>query len=141
MVISQHHVSYKNRFQVWALVGLVLAWALLTAGCLQLNDYDRLKFNLGFPPGPPPPAASAGGAGLASKLAGLGLVLTGVALAGRRWRRLHREGAQAEAVDREDLALLRTARDALLYLLRKRFTKLRVVSLADFQRRRGARGP
>lgn len=141
MVISQYHVSYRKHFPVWALGGLVLAWALLAAGCLHLNEYDRLKFNLGVMPGPPPPMVSACDVGLVPKMAGLGLVFTGITLAGWRWRRLRREGARAEAMDREDLALLRTARDAMVYLLRKRFTQLRVVSLADFQRRRGRGGP
>jgi hypothetical protein len=142
MDISQHHFGHKSRLRAGWLGGLVLTWALLAPGCLHLNEYDRLKFNLGAPAGPPPPAATpAGGAGWGRAVAGPGLALLGIALAGWRWRRLRRQGAQAQPVDREDLALIRTARDALVYLLRKRFTRLGVVALADFQRRRKARGP
>ena len=123
-------------------VGLALVWTLAASGCLHLNDYDRLRFDGGPRLASPLAAAASGGDfGLARGLAGLGLALAGIALAGRRWLRLRREGDQAEAVDREDLALIRTARDALVYLLRKRFARLKVVSLADFQSRRGPRGP
>lgn len=123
-------------------MGVVLVWTLLAAGCLHLNEYDRLKFSLGALPGPPPEAAArVDSMGWARWTAGLGLVLLGVAWVGRRWWRLRREGGRAQPLDREDLALVRTARDALLYLLGKRFTRLGVVWLADFQRRRGTRGP
>ncbi|MCA1906508.1 MAG: hypothetical protein LDL11_07965 [Desulfarculus sp.] len=119
---------------------MLLLAALLAAGCIHVYDFERLKISGGVPAGPPTPVAdNPGAAGLAGKATGLGLALAGIGLAGRRWLRLRRQGAPARALDREDLALIRTARDALIYLLRKRFRWLGVAILADHRRWRGGR--
>lgn len=79
-----------------------------------------------WPPPPPPPGRDAATLGLYLVLALLLLLLVGVGLAARRaWRR----GGDRLPLDREDQALLRTARDALVYLIKRRMKRLRVVAL------------
>lgn len=139
--MRQYRISHNRR--PWpGLAGLVLLGALLAAGCIHLNDFERLKISGGFSAGSSPLAADDSGVkGLAGKATGLGLALVGIGLAGRRWLRLRREGALSQALDREDLALIRTSRDALAYLLRKRFARLRVAIPPDQRRWRGRREP
>lgn len=109
-------------------------------GCLHLRE-----------PAPPWPLETALAARPAAVKSGRGhLILTVVAAVvglialgwtGARRRRLRREAGLAgepgrgAALDREDLALLRTARDALAFLVRKQLARFRVITLADFRLR------
>ncbi|ADK86627.1 DNA repair protein RadC [Desulfarculus baarsii DSM 2075] len=52
--------------------------------------------------------------------------------------REERRGALGPPLSREELALYRTAREALSFLIKKRLRALRVVSLEAFRLRRGA---
>ncbi|MCB2225719.1 MAG: hypothetical protein KQH53_03495 [Desulfarculaceae bacterium] len=77
-----------------------------------------------WPPPPPPPPTDHATLGLYLALALLFLLFVGVGLAARRaWLRA---GGLAP-LDREDAALLRTARDALTYLVRRRARRLRLM--------------
>jgi hypothetical protein len=75
-------------------------------------------------------------------VAGLGVlaVLGALAWLARRifWQGAGDGGGQGAVVDREDLALLRTARQAMGFLLSKRLKQFKVVALADWLRGRGA---
>ncbi len=90
--------------------------ALFLTGCLQLSDRLPPPWPGEAPAGFPAAPAEAGSAW--PLLLGC-LALAGLAVA---WRRLRREGSERLGLDREDLALLRTARDALAILLRKKRT-------------------
>lgn len=63
-----------------------------------------------------------------------GSLLAAARLLGRGRR--HAGGAAALRLDREDVALLRTARDALGYLVRRRMARHNVVPLEQWRRRR-----
>jgi hypothetical protein len=95
-------------------VALILLAALCAgAGCLHLA------------PQPPPAAWGLGltrpapaGAGAVGPAAAAAAVLLAAAWVGWRW--LRPRGAAARPPDREDLALLRTAKDALAMLISRR---------------------
>ncbi|BEQ16774.1 hypothetical protein FAK_38400 [Desulfoferula mesophila] len=77
-----------------------------------------------WPPAPPPSVSESSSLGLYLLLGLAGLLLLGLGLA--FWRvRQRREDCLP--LDREDQALLRTARDALGYLIKRRMRRLRLV--------------
>ncbi len=81
----------------------------------------RVAPPVGWPPSPPPPSEP--------RALGLYLIL-GVLLilfmwVGLRARRTRLRRAGLAALDREEAALLRTARDALRFLVRRRLGRLR----------------
>lgn len=140
MDICQHQISYKIRR-----AALTAALVCLLAGCPgclhQREPAPRWPKEAVLAP-PPSPAAEPGHH-LALSLAVAGLTLTSLGVGYARRRRLAREGlgvGRTLALDREDLALIRTARDALAFLVRKQMARLRVVSLAEFRRRRSPPG-
>ncbi|MCF8033860.1 MAG: hypothetical protein K9K66_17590 [Desulfarculaceae bacterium] len=92
----------------------------VSGGCLVLRAAPPPT----WPPPPPPPGRDGTSLGLYLGLGLLVLLLVGAGLAARRvWRR----GGGLAALDREDAALLRTARDALGYLVRRRTRRLRLI--------------
>lgn len=68
----------------------------------------------------------------------LALLLVLAAVFGLGRRDDGRRGRGGPPLSREELALYRTARDALSFLIKKRLRALRVVSLEAFRLRRGA---
>ncbi|MBI4798625.1 MAG: hypothetical protein HY794_07815 [Desulfarculus sp.] len=124
------------------MAGLALLAALvpLLLGCLHLREPLERPNGLDLPP-LVSPGLGRGLPGTASPLWGLGagaLVLGGVGYGLRRWRRAWRQAGQGVPLDREDLALLRTAWDALGFLANKKMSGLKVVSLALHRQRSSA---
>lgn len=135
-----NHKNYKGRWgQAWRWL-VVLALPLALSGCLHLA-------------GPQPRAAREGpfreslsGGGPAREEGHLAWWLAtalplGLGLGWRVWARRRRRTPasparrpQAALLDREDLALLRTARDALGFFMRKHLGRMRVVSMAAWRR-------
>ncbi|MBI5522912.1 MAG: hypothetical protein HY910_09800 [Desulfarculus sp.] len=109
-------------------------------GCLHLREPLERPSGLDLPP-LVSPALGRGLPATASPLWGLGagvLILGGVGYGLRRWRQAWRQAGQGVPLDREDLALLRTARDAIGFLAHKKLNGLKVVSLALHRRRRSS---
>lgn len=143
MDICQHQISYKTRR-----TALAAALVILLAGCpgcLRLREPAPVwPVEAALAPRPAPAGETRHHLALSLSVAALALSTLGWSWARRR--RLAREDLQARrtgravALDREDLALIRTARDALAFLVRKQLARFRVVSLADYRRRRGPPG-
>ncbi|MFH1035270.1 MAG: hypothetical protein V1806_12245 [Pseudomonadota bacterium] len=117
-------------------LGLILLPSL--PSCLHLRETLERPVSLDLPLAGPGPEQITAEANRISSVGVWLLTLGGLAYGLGRWRRAWREAGKATPLDREDLALLRTARDALSYLARKQAGRLRVVSLAL---RRGRRKP
>lgn len=139
--------QYRLRYNFLRSVGLALAALLLAAlaGCVHLREHTAQ-----WPSEPSlsqrhaPAVEPAHHLALSLAVAALALVSLGWSWARRR--RLARQSlaaagqGRAASLDREDLALIRTARDALSFLVRKQLARFKVVALADFRRRRGGAG-
>lgn len=108
-----------NPFKKFACLSCLAALLGAAPGCLALRSRPAPA----WPPPPPPPPTDGATLGLYLALALLLLLLVGVGLA--VGRALRRSGGLAP-LDREDAALLRTARDALAYLVRRRARRLRL---------------
>ncbi len=116
--------------------GLLMLPSLL--GCLALREPLERPSSLNpHPPGPGPGQITTEVRRIFNAGAWL-LTLGGLAYGLGRARRAWREAGKATPLDREDLALLRTARDALSFLVRKQASRLKVVSLALRRQRRGS---
>lgn len=143
MDICQHQISYI--FQRAALAAALICLLAGCPGCLHPRE-PAPRWPKEAVLAPPPSPAAEPGHHLALSLAVAVLALTSLGVSYARRRRLAREGmtcgrsGRTLALDREDLALIRTARDALAFLLRKQMARLRVVSLAEFRRRRSPPG-
>ena len=124
---------------------LALLLALLLAGPVGcLHQAELLERSLAGPmvesssgPSPHGPSRPVNPLPVLACILGLG----GVGLLLRRCRRGSRRAGQEDGepsgLDREDLALLRTARDALTLLVQKQFRRLRVVWLEQPRPGRG----
>lgn len=140
-IISQpEKISLKRQLK-WRVAGLALLAALgaASAGCLHVHESPPINFaGLGWNAlaAPPPPVEPSPSWLLAWPLS-LALAL---AYAGRRLLRARRAAArritQGRGLDREDLALARTARDALSLLVRRQMRRWGVVVLEEFRGRR-----
>ncbi len=107
----------RRRWHQALLAWLPVLW-VFSPGCVLLISPPPAPPAAIAPPAPWVQASGGGGVWLAAALLGLGMAWC----LGRRLARARREGAGP--LDREDLALLRTARDALRFLLRKRSRRL-----------------
>ena len=118
MDICQSFFIYLKRNLSRAALCVLLA--LGGPGCVAL----RLPAPSAWPPAPPPPARDPQTLGLYLLLGFLLVLFVWVGLLARRaWQRGH----GASPLDREEAALLRTARDALAYLAQRRLSRLRLV--------------
>lgn len=139
-IISQLKYISLKRQSGPRLAGLALLALLGTAsgGCLHIHENTPINLaSLGWTAlGAPPPAEACPSWLLAGPLT------LALAYAGRRLLRARRSAAQRIAqgrnLDREDLALARTARDALSLLVRRQMRRWGVVLLEEF--RRGGKG-
>ena len=128
----------RHRGRPWAVLALVMVLAPATQGCLYLRE--------------PPPRPGLSGALVArpagptakpSPVLGFGAVLAwGLSLGGLGglwlWtRRAWRLASRARGLDREDLALLRTARDALSLLAAKQASRFKALCLRGPPRAQG----
>lgn len=102
-------------------IAALLAAGAFMSGCLVL----RLSPPQQIWPPPPPPAQDPASLGLHLSLVLLTLLLL---LAGFWARRAWRRAGEGLPLDREDQALLRTARDALVYLIKRRLKRVRLVA-------------
>lgn len=91
------------------------------SGCLvlRLNPPQPV-----WPPAPPPPSQDAATLGLYLILV---LLLVLLVLAGLAARRAWRQAGESLPLDQEDQALLRTARDALVFVIKRRMRRARLV--------------
>ncbi len=134
--------GYMKVARLWRwLLPALLASCLL--GCLPLREAQAPGPDLGlsFQAEYGAPAAGKEGHGLGLWWGLLGSGLAGYILVWRvkqLWRQWQEECGGAAHLDREDVALLRTAREALVFLLRKRLRQRKVVGLAWFRGRRGS---
>ena len=118
MNISQYKLKYLKKIIDLTALGLVLGGFL--PGCLVL----RLSPPQPVWPPPPPPLSQDGGAlGLYLILV---LLLVLLVLAGLAARRAWRQAGEGLPLDGEDQALLRTARDALVFVIKRRMKRARV---------------
>lgn len=110
----------RRRWSQALLAWLPALW-LLSPGCVLLVPQTPPPLSF-IPPSPPADAwhQAAGGGWIWPAAAALGL--GALWCLGRRLARAREDGAGP--LDREDLALLRTARDALRFLLHKRSRRL-----------------
>ncbi|MFH1057815.1 MAG: hypothetical protein V1797_03920 [Pseudomonadota bacterium] len=138
MDICQHRFSYIRHRAGLAALGLALLAGC--TGCLHLREpASAWPLETALAPRPAPPRGGRGHLALTLLAAVMTLTALGWGIARRR--RLRREAGlagqpgRAAALDREDLALIRTARDALAFLVRKQLARFRVISLADFRLR------
>lgn len=123
-----------------AVLALLAALPPLLLGCLHLREPLARPSGLDLPP-LAVPALGRGLPATTSPLWGLGagaLILGGLGYGWRRWRQAWHQAGAGTPLDREDLALLRTARDALGFLAQKKMSGLKVVSLALHRRRSSA---
>lgn len=129
--------NYRH-FSLPNITKLVLLVVLLThsQGCLHLSEplekANWLERSLAVPAPSALHASDSRRVGLAAAV----LALAVLAYACWRWRRAWREAGQDPNLDREDLALLRTARDAVGFLAHKQMRRFKVVSLALHRQRR-----
>ncbi|MBU1155392.1 MAG: hypothetical protein KKC30_16725 [Proteobacteria bacterium] len=93
----------------------------LWSGCLVLRLSPPQP---SWPPAPPPPTQDAATLGLYLILVLLLLLFVLLGLAARRaWR----QAGEGMPLDQEDQALLRTARDALVFVIKRRMRRARLV--------------
>lgn len=128
------HKKYKLLFWIIAVVCLILFCAL--PGCLHLREPLERPGSLDLPQAGPSSEQITTDGPRIFKMGVWLLTLGGLAYGLERWRRAWRQAGQGAPLDREDLALLRTARDALSFLVRKQAGRLKVLSLALRRRRR-----
>jgi hypothetical protein len=139
-IICQRAIIALKRHCKWRVTGLALLLCLEMAcgGCLHIHENTPINLSaLGWAAlGAPPPAEASPPWLLAWPLS-LALAL---AYAGRRLLRARRAAeqriARGEPLEREDLALARTARDALTLLVRRQMRRWGVVVLEEFRRGR-----
>lgn len=118
MNISQHKLNYLKKIVRFLAACLVSGGAL--PGCIVL----RLSPPQPVWPPAPPPSQDAATLGLYLILVLLLLLLVLVGLAARRaWR----QAGEVLPLDGEDQALLRTARDALVFVIKRRMKRARLV--------------
>jgi hypothetical protein len=130
-----HHKTHKSLLWVMALGCLILLLCALS-GCLHLREPLERPASLDLPQtGPGAEQITTEGQRI-FKIGAWLLTLGVLAYGLERWRRAWREAGQGTPLDREDLALLRTARDALSFLVRKQTSRLKVLSLALHRQRR-----
>jgi hypothetical protein len=141
-IISQR-IILDRKGQAWRRLAVLVSLSLLGAacgGCLHIHENTPINLaGLGWAALAAPPAADPSPAWLLAWPLSLALAL---AYAGRRLMRARRAAARRIArggsLDREDLALARTARDALSLLVRRQMRRWGVVLLEEF--RRGGKG-
>lgn len=134
-------LGLKDHF--WPRLPALALMALLAASCPGcVHIYENTGFRLAGLAASghlPPPAREEAPAWLLAWPLSAALAL---AYAGRRLRRARRAAAvrleKGRPLDRQDLALARTARDALTFLARRQASRWRVALLDEFRRRRGS---
>jgi hypothetical protein len=119
MDICQANSKFRN--QARRLAALLTTALAALPGCLVVRVATPAP---AWPPVTPPPPSESNAWGLYLLLGLAGLVLLGLGLA--VWRARQRR-EDCLPLDREDQALLRTARDALGYLIKRRMRRLRLV--------------
>jgi hypothetical protein len=137
-IICQRAIIALKRHCRWRAAGLALLalLGLACGGCLHIHENTAINISgLGWAAlGAPPPADASPPWLLAGPLS-LALAL---AYAGRRLLRARRAAEQRIArgrpLEREDLALARTARDALALLVRRQMRRWGVVMLEELRR-------
>ena len=119
MSISQYKSKYLKK--IMALMALSLVLGGFSPGCLVLRLSPPQPV---WPPPSPPPSQDGGALGLYLILVLLLLLFLLVGLAARRaWR----QAGEGLPLDGEDQALLRTARDALVFVIKRRMKRARLV--------------
>ncbi len=120
----------------WILPFLLACLLPGLGGCIHLHEISPVYLqSLSWSGLSPPPAPATAAFGPGACLLSLALAL---AYAGARFWRARRAAAlrleKGEALEREDLALARTARDALTPLVKRHSRRWRVVVLEEFRR-------
>ncbi len=118
MSICQYRIYYRKIIISLAL--LLPALGALLGGCVVLRLPPPIPV---WPPPPPPPPQNPRALGLYLLL---GLLLLLLLWVGLRARRAWRQAGEELPLDREDQALLRTARDALVFFIKRRLKRLRL---------------
>lgn len=119
MSISQHKLKFLKKKAALAAAGL--ASGALCPGCMVVRLSPPQPV---WPPAPPPPSQDAATLGLYLILV---LLLVLFVLVGLAARRAWRQAGEGVPLDREDQALLRTARDALVFVIKRRLKRARLV--------------
>jgi|GEM_PF-1858717 len=128
MSISQYKSkSLKNKA---ALTAAGLASGGFFSGCLVLRLSPPQPV---WPPAPPPPSQDAATLGLYLILV---LLLVLFLLAGLAARWAWRQAGEGLPLDQEDQALLRTARDALVFVIKRRMKRARLVLVGSLPPKR-----
>ena len=134
-----HRKNHIIPFRLTPALALVLLAALLASlgGCLHLRESLERPISLDLP-GIGPAAKPLTDSAHRVLLVGAWLLTLGGLVYGLgRMHRAWREAGRGMPLDREDMALLRTARDAIGFLVRKQMGRLKAVSLAGYRRRQG----
>lgn len=130
---SPNHLP--RRLPLLCRLALLLLGCPAWAGCLHLRAEPRLAVAVSLPAsGLPAQESGWAWVGVVALLVGLGGV------GWLWWRRHRREVGESWGWDREDLALLRTARDALALLVRRHLVRAAAESLRRLRRVAGGGG-